>query len=90
VTKHIENIPINIIRSSRKTISIEIKTDYILIRAPKYMSRRSIYAFLNEKRSWIEKHLYLMQERKVALGLVYFSSILIPRELKMGEDLVFT
>ena len=67
MTKYFENIPINIIRSSRKTISMEIKTDYILVRAPKLMSRRSIYAFINEKRSWIEKHLSLMQERKAAL-----------------------
>ncbi len=59
--------PLNIIYSARKSISIELKPDGILVRAPKGMSRREINAFLNEKRSWIEKHLELMQGRQSVL-----------------------
>ena len=55
---------VTIIHSSRRSISIEVKMDGILVRAPKRMSRRAIDAFLEEKRSWIEKHLEKMQEQK--------------------------
>lgn len=59
-----DDLQINIIYSNRKTIAIEVKMDGILVRAPKRASRREITAFLNEKRSWIEKHWEKMQERK--------------------------
>lgn len=55
---------LNIIYSNRKTISIELRMDSILVRAPKGMSRREINDFLNEKRGWIDKHLAKMQDRK--------------------------
>ena len=61
------NLQINIIYSSRKSIAIELKPDAILVRAPKGMSKRQINTFLNEKRPWIEKHLAKMQERKELL-----------------------
>lgn len=62
-----DNLQVNIIYSNRKTIAIEVNMDGILVRAPRGMSRREIKAFLNEKRSWIEKHLGEMQARKHAL-----------------------
>lgn len=61
------DLKIDIIYSFRKSIAIELKPDSILVRAPKGMNRREINAFLNEKRSWIEKHLAKMQERKASL-----------------------
>ena len=61
---------LHIIYSPRKTISIEIKPDGLIVRAPKGMSRREINAFLESKRSWIEKHLSKMQERQEALEKV--------------------
>lgn len=57
----------NIIYSSRRTISIELKPDGLTVRAPKGMSRREINAFLESKRSWIEKHLANMRERQKAM-----------------------
>lgn len=59
-----KEIPVNIIYSNRKTIAIELKTDGIIVRAPKRMTRREIDVFLNEKRGWIEKHWDRVQERK--------------------------
>lgn len=64
----ISNIPLTILRSPRKTLSLELTLDGLLVRSPRRMSDREINSFLNEKRSWIEKHWQLMQERQAALS----------------------
>ena len=56
-------LPIQVIQSKRKTISIELKTDRILVKAPQRMSKQEIYGFVMEKKDWIEKHVKIMQER---------------------------
>ena len=61
---------IRIIRSARRSISIEIKLDEMIVRAPKGMSRKQIDDFLYKKRSWIEKHSKIMEERKAYLDKV--------------------
>ena len=51
-------IPYTLIRSSRKTVSIQITpAGEVLLRCPNRMSRKEAEAFLLSKRSWIEKHL---------------------------------
>lgn len=65
-----KKLQFNIIYSSRKSIAIELKPDNILVRAPKSMPRREINAFLESKRSWIEKHLAKMKECQEALEQV--------------------
>ena len=57
-------LPVRVIKSSRKTISIELKTDEILVRAPKRMCDAEIHTVIAKKRSWIEKHYSVMQERQ--------------------------
>lgn len=53
---------IQVIRSSRKSIAIEIKPDFqIVVRAPRPMTNREIRRFVAEKEDWIEKHLELMR-----------------------------
>ena len=47
-----------IIRSSRRTVAVQIThAGRVVVRAPLWMSGRKIEAFLESKRSWIEKHL---------------------------------
>lgn len=47
-----------IIRSRRKTIAIQIApSGEVLVRCPNRMPTRNIDAFVESKRSWIEKHL---------------------------------
>lgn len=58
---------IKILRSNRKSIAIEIRTDGILVRAPKYMKKSEIDMFLTEKESWIKKHVMEMEKRKAAM-----------------------
>ena len=56
---------IKIIRSARKTLSIEIDRDGQLVaRAPKHMSERQIKKFVSEKSGWIEKHLALFEKAR--------------------------
>ena len=52
-----ENIKYNIKRSRRKTLSIEIQKDgVVLIRAPYSLPNEEIRKFLNEKHDWIVNH----------------------------------
>ena len=56
--------PMEIIRSNRRTISIEVRPSGIIVRAPRRMSSQEISAFVLKKKAWIEKHWSQMQERQ--------------------------
>ena len=54
---------IEIIRSDRKTIAIEIKSDCrVIVRAPMKMPNPEIQRFVQEKAGWIEKHLETVRQ----------------------------
>lgn len=56
---------IRIIRSRRKTISIQIDGNLrITVRAPLRMRDADIRAFIEERSEWIEKHLEKMRQRQ--------------------------
>jgi len=60
-----EKIQINVIRSRRKTMSLEIGGDgTVLVRAPYQMPDAEIQKFVQEKSEWIAKHLQMQEERK--------------------------
>ena len=64
----INNTNIEIIRSNRKTIAIEItKKLRVLVRVPLGMIDCDIQKFINKNSLWIEKHLTLMKEKIVVL-----------------------
>ena len=65
-----ENIKVNIIRSNRKTLSIQLKPGEIIARAPLRMKDKEIYSFIESKKSWIEKNLAKMEERQKVLDEV--------------------
>ena len=67
MTFNINNLPVSIIKSKRKTISIQLKEDGIYVRAPKRMTKQEIISVLDKKSGWIEKHWKIMQERKQVL-----------------------
>ena len=53
-----QNISYKIIRSSRKTIAIQICPDgQVVVRCPRRMKNEAIQAFVESKSGWIEKHL---------------------------------
>ena len=52
-----------LIRSDRKTVSIQIKPDgTVLVRAPRRMAQKQIDAFVTSKAAWIHKHLSNLPE----------------------------
>ena len=59
---------IKVIRSSRKTMVLEIiKDGMILVRAPYRMPESEIRRFIQEKSDWIEKHVQRIEERQRTL-----------------------
>ncbi len=59
---------VTIIRSNRKTVSIEVKPDLtVTLRVPRRITEKEIDQILNEKQSWINKHLEQMQVRSSEL-----------------------
>ena len=57
-------ISYQIIRSSRKTMSLEIKADgSVVVRAPLCLSEAKIQKFVEEKQEWILKNLEKIQKR---------------------------
>ena len=61
---------VTIIRSNRKTLSIQLKPDEIIARAPLRMKDKEIYGFIETKKAWIEKNLVKIDERQKALDEV--------------------
>lgn len=59
---------VKIIKSNRKTISIEVRMEEVIVRAPQRMTNREIQVFLEKKRDWIVKHQKIMQERAEAIN----------------------
>lgn len=59
-------VKISIIRSDRKTLSIQLKKGEIIARAPLRMKDKEIYNFIESKKSWIEKNFAKIEEREQA------------------------
>ena len=60
-----QTIPIQMIRSNRRTIAIEITRDcQVLLRVPNRMKQKEVQAFVTEKWSWIEKNYQEMQQKR--------------------------
>ncbi len=59
-----DEVKLTIIRSDRKTLSIQLKAGEIIARAPVGMSDKDIYGFIEEKRGWIERNLARINEQQ--------------------------
>ncbi len=58
---------IRVIRSDRKTISLEIRPDLtVVLRVPRRMRKTEIERFLHDRRSWLEEHYVAMARRQAA------------------------
>ena len=62
-----ENAEVTVIKSKRKTISIQIKPNEIIVRVPTGMKQDKIEMFVESKRIWIEKHLQSVSEKQKLL-----------------------
>lgn len=65
-----KDVKVNIIRSDRKTLSIQLKPGEIIARAPLRMKDKEIYSFIESKKSWIEKNLAKIEKREKAISEV--------------------
>lgn len=61
---------IQIIRSRRKTLSLELKDGGALVRAPKWVSRREIDDFVESHRAWLAKAMAREEQRRAQLAQV--------------------
>ena len=61
---------IQIIRSKRKTISMELKDGDVIVRAPKWVSRREIDAFIDSHQDWLERAMAKEENRRAELAAV--------------------
>ena len=60
-----QTMDIELIRSKRRTIAIEITTDCrVVVKAPYGASKTVIDRFIGEKADWISRHLKKMEERQ--------------------------
>lgn len=65
-----KDIPYTLVRSSRKTVSIQITpAGAVLVRCPKRYPVREAEKFLESKRSWLEKHLAKIEAAPAVLPL---------------------
>lgn len=63
ITTDSVSVSVEIIRSSRRTLGIQVTKDgRVVARAPLKMPEKTIQDFLNSKADWIEKHLRKIQE----------------------------
>lgn len=64
----IENLKvkdITVIRSNRKTVAIQVNSDLsVTVRAPRFASQKDIERILEEKESWICKHIEQIKKKK--------------------------
>lgn len=60
---------IKIIRSNRKTVSLEIKPDMqIILRAPLFMAETDISRLIKDKSAWLDKHLEDLAKKQAEAG----------------------
>ena len=60
-----EEVSIRIIRSSRRTLSLQVRRGgEVIVRAPLHASLKEINAFIQKNRSWLAKHLAAVQKEK--------------------------
>lgn len=64
------NVAYELVRSSRKTLAIQIKNGQVIVRAPLRASEADIHAFLLQHQAWIQKHLAQSEARQQAMAAV--------------------
>jgi hypothetical protein len=80
----VNNIDIEVIRSHRKTMCLEITSDLrVIVRAPINMPTYKIRAFINDKSDWINQKLLQMEKRQEQQ---YDIPVMSDKELKQLHD----
>lgn len=67
MTFELDGLPVRVIESGRKTVSLELTPSEIIMRVPRGMSQRQARDFAQRKSAWIEKHRELMSAQQEKL-----------------------
>ena len=95
--------PAKIIRSNRRTVSLEITSEAVLVvRAPQRVSEDFIEKIIREKMVWVEKKISEMKQRPSSrakefvngenffyLGESYCLKIMKAKKIELKNDLIF-
>lgn len=84
------NQTIKLIRSNRRTVSLEITpSGQVLVRAPRHISEAEIQRFVEEKSSWLAKHLQRKEEDMDSLQAEgRFTEEEIEKMLKLAKQVI--
>ena len=83
------NVEVSVIKSKRKTISIQIKSNEVIVRAPPRMKQNDIEKFVESKRNWIEKHLQSFSEKQKNLeNIEPYSDEEIRSFMKQAKEII--
>lgn len=84
-----KNAKVSVIKSKRKTISIQVKPNEVIIRAPIKMKEKEIEKFVESKRNWIEKNLQsLSEKRKLFENIEPYSDEEIRSFVKQAKEII--
>ena len=84
-----ENAEVSVFRSKRKTVSIQLKPNQVIVRVPTVMKDKEIEKFVESKRGWIEKHLEtLAQKQKLAQSIEPFSEEEMKLFVKKAKEII--
>ena len=64
------SLPVRVVRSKRKTLALQVTPEGLVVRAPRWATKREIERFTMEHRDWIEQHWRKVQEQQRALESV--------------------
>ncbi len=67
MTFEISGLPLKVIKSKRKTVSLQLTPSEIIMRVPGGMSQRQVREFALRKSAWIEKHQRLISAQQEKL-----------------------
>ena len=84
-----EEIGVEIIRSDRKTVSVEVRSDLrVIVRAPRRMTDEAIKRFAEEKKAWIKKNIEKNIEKNKAFDTSPFAREEIQTLLKKAKEVL--
>lgn len=79
-TLEVDELFVQVVRSRRKTLSLEINHEGVKARAPMRMGLQAIAEFIKHKRHWIDKHLHHAPAPLEPLRLITGAQLLLEGE----------
>mgnify|MGYP002860854616 CR=1 FL=1 len=85
------DIKYSVVRSRRRTISVEVRTDgSVVVRAPYRMDAARIGQFVRSKQDWIEKHLeaMLLRQQTISNNRKHFTEEEIKQIIEKAKQVI--